>query len=844
MGLVRVRIAGKELSVEEHRTILEAAREAGVYVPNLCHHPDLVPTRHLAGVAVVYRGGERVVSDDPDATWDGCGLCAVQLDGTSEPVRACVTPVAEGLVVTVESEHLRRLRRERLATIFATHPHACLTCAQREGCSRTQCSSNVPIEERCCELLGHCELQRVAEYIGLPENLQRYRPSGHPTLASDPLFDWNLELCIGCLRCVRACCDLRTVGAISFVMKDGRPLVGTVGGPTRRESNCRFCGTCVEVCPTGALTEKVKVPAANREQTLVPCRASCPAGIDIPRFVRAIAQRDYARAIAVIREKLPFAFAPSYVCFHPCETKCRRGLVNQPISVCRLKRFVADLDQGAWRERRKRLPPTGKKVAVVGSGPAGLTAAYYLAKQGHAVTIYEALPEPGGMLRVGIPTYRYPRKLLEQDIEEIRNAGVEIRCNAPVADAGTLAALGREHDAVFLATGAHASRRIAIPGLDLDQVFWGVEFLREHALGRIAPDSFAGERVLVIGGGNVAVDAARVARRLGAASVCVVSLEAFGDLPAYDVEVEEAREDGIEFLPAWGPTAIVGARGKPRSVLLRRCTRVFDDAGHFNPAYDDSEMREERADAVILAIGQSPTAKVFAECGLGANATLAVDPETLRTRRANVYAGGDLVTGPRSVIEAIAMGRRAASNIDRALGGDGDIEEHLVEDEPRDRELEKVDGFADLARRPPVKVAPAERVYAFTLVDLGLAEEDAVAEARRCLRCNLRLEISEVEAAPRREETSLLGEEAIAAVPEAEGVYQLLDEAKKVVAIKGVMNLRAALSEALQQGGNARYFVYELDPMYSKRESELIQQYLQQHGEMPGGGAGELDDLF
>lgn len=844
MAVIRLTIDDHEVTAEAGASILDAARAAEIYIPALCTHPELACAEALTGASFVYRGTERIESDDPAAAWDGCGICAVEVAGQPDLYRACTTEVADGMVVDTGSEKVLARRREKLTSFLADHPHACLTCAQQEGCSRTQCSANVPEEERCCELLGSCELQRLAQFVGIPPNLPRYGPRGLPHVTDEPLFDWNTELCIGCLRCVRACRDLRGVGTLSFVMKDGRPVGGTTEAPSHAESHCRFCGACVEVCPTGALTDKTRAVGDERDRVLVPCRSSCPAGVDIPRFVRHIAHGEYDKAIAVIRQKLPFSFAPSYICFHPCEDQCRRGLLNRPIAVCQLKRFVADHDTGHWRARQKRLPATGKQVAVVGSGPVGLTAAYYLAKQGHEATIFESLPEPGGMLRVGIPEFRYPRELLQKDIDEVTAVGVEIRCNSPVADGAAFEKLAAEHDAVLLATGAHLPNRIDVPGKDLKGVYWGVGFLRERALGQYSPDEFRDWRVVVIGGGNVALDAARVARRMGTDNVRIVSLEPPEELPAYEWEVEDAAVEGIGFLNGWGVNEIKGESGKASGVVLKRCTRVFDDSGVFSPAYDESQTREEAADAVILAIGQDPSSAPFESCGLAADGTVTANETTLATKAPKVYAAGDVVSGPASVIEAIAMGRRSASEIDKVLGGDGDIDEVLLDDESPDHYLGKVERFAELDRVVPPRVEVAESVDSFALIEQTFSQEDAVQEAGRCLACDLRVALESVVPAPRTETVLELLPAVVEGLPDLEGVYQLFDDEKNVLAIKGVMNLKEALLEVLEENDKARSFVYEQEPMYTKRESELIQQYLQEHGELPGGGDDELDDLF
>lgn len=841
MNLLKLTIDDTSVTVEEGKTILQAALGTDIYIPALCSHPELPVIENMKGAPFIFRGNEKIESDNPDAAWDGCGICAVEING--EIVRACNTKAAAGMTVSTKSAKVLAYRQEKLATFLAVHPHACLTCAQAEGCPRTQCSSNVPEIERCCELLGACELQRVSQFVGVPINLPKYKPRGFPVFTEEPLFNFNTELCIGCLRCVRSCRELRGVGALSFVFKDGRPLVGTTLSATRAESHCRFCGACVEVCPTGALMDKVRTVGVERIKTLIPCRNACPAGIDIPIFVRYIAAGKGAEAIAIIREKVPLAFAAGYVCFHPCEEECRRGEVNKPVSICRLKRFAAGEDNFSWRSRRKKLPDTGKKAAVIGSGPAGLTTAYYLAKKGHDMTVFEALPKPGGMLRVGIPEYRFPAALLDRDIEEIKSMGVKIKCDSQVT-AADLEKLEAEYDAIFVAAGAHQPKKIKLAGSDLPGVYWGVEFLRERALGKIPADIFENKKVAVVGGGNVAVDSARVALRLGAVDITVVSLEREDELPAYEWEVAEAREEGASFLTGWGPMEIVSREGRIVSLKCKRCTRVFDETGRFAPTYDEKETREIPADAVILSIGQEPSSEPFVALGLRSNLTIDVDKERLAAKKGKFFAGGDIVSGPASVIEAIAAGRKAASEIDRLLGGDGDIDEVLVEREPVNHYLGQVENFAKLGRSGPAMHDTVERKVTFCAIEETFTKETAAAEALRCLSCDLRLEIEKVIFPPHVESLFELAAEVIAGLPAEEGVYRLLDKEKKVIAIKGVMNLKDALSEVLENNQKASFFIYEKEPMFTKRESELIQQYLQEHGELPGGGDDDLDDLF
>ncbi|MBU1154823.1 MAG: FAD-dependent oxidoreductase [Proteobacteria bacterium] len=837
MSPINISIDGQPVEAQENDTILQAARRAGIYIPTICNHPDLPPGKSKKPAAAVWQGGVKI-ENAKDEQLGGCGLCVVELTGQAEPQPACVTPVAEGMEITTSSEALNKLRKQKLIPILARHPHACLACAQAAGCSRTQCSSNVAEAERCCEQFGNCELQKVVNYLGIHQDTPRWIPSDRPKLLDDPLYKRDYNLCIGCTRCVRACEDLRGVGALGFVFDaDGLVQVGTLAQGLA-ESGCRFCTACVEVCPTGAILDH-KLPSGDKAKALVPCRSACPAEIDVPDYLRLIAAGQPDQALAVIRQRVPLPGVLGRVCIHPCEDNCRRGSLNDPIGICLLKRYAADQGGAAWKQRLERLPATGKKVAVVGAGPAGLSAAFYLACKGHAVTILEAEEHPGGMLRYGIPAYRLPVEVLEAEIGDIAALGVDIKTNAKVDSLEELTTQG--DDALFLSMGAQLSRRLEIEGAELPSVLWGLDFLKAIRRGE---NPRVGPKVVVVGGGNVAIDVALSAVRQGAQEVDLVCLEKREEMPAHSWEVAQAEDEGVRVRNSWGPIRVA----PDGAITFRRCTAVFDQQGRFNPSYDDAEAMELPTDQVILAIGQATDLGLLgAGGGVGvARGLIAADPDTLATGMAGVFAGGDAVVMPGAVILAIAAGRRAARSMDEYLGGDGDIDFSLGRHEPPSPCLGRVEGFAWQPRVAPAELAPEQRSQGYDEICLGFSPEQAMAEAGRCLQCQLRLMIGQVPGPP--EHLLPFSAEAVDEVPESEGVFILFDQEKNILVIQGTMNLREDLAERLEGGSSAAYFEYEPDPMYSKAESERIQAYLQRHGSMPpgdgSGGGDDLDDLF
>ena len=549
------------------------------------------------------------------------------------------------------------------------------------------------------------------------------------------------------------------------------------------------------------MSTAVRFPDLSHWKAQVKCQMGCPVATDAGRYVQLIAEKRDEEAYLVARAPNPFASVCGRVCAAPCEDACRRGAIDAPISIRALKRFVTEkygvesVHPDTQNRLREELVTEGnryaghlpvhpvspapragtvarRKVAVIGAGPAGLSAAHDLALLGYSVTVFEAAEEPGGMMRFGIPEYRLPRTLIRSEIDRIAGLGVDIRLGQPLAEGFGIKELRADgYESVFLSVGVSKGRDLQVPGVELDGVVKAVDFLLNVNRGYRMN---LGRRVVVIGGGSVAFDAARTALRLsreeeiagpeheadarmkealdsaraalrgGAAEVTIVSLETFDEMPVLRTtqgheEFEEAKKEGVSFLTRLGPKAFRGD-GRLSAIELKRVLAVFDENGRFAPTYDESDVTTLPADGCVLAIGQKADLgflKPEDGVALAPGGTIRVDPETLATSAPGVFAGGDVAFGPRNLIDAVANGKRAARSIHRFLSGEaGAVSAHLsIEKIPTPR-YRMIAGFEVFDRVAPPTL-PIGRRTGIAEVETGYGEEEARQQAARCLVCHV-----------------------------------------------------------------------------------------------------------
>ncbi len=474
------------------------------------------------------------------------------------------------------------------------------------------------------------------------------------------------------------------------------------------------------------------------KRRLPPCRAACPADVNVQGYIALLQQGMFKESVELIRKSMPFPAICGRVCFSPCQDACSRKNVDQPVGIRYLKRLAADIEREQGRIKPDPIPKThSEKVAIVGAGPAGLSAAYELAKLGYPVTVFERMPEPGGMMWYGIPDFRLKKYVVANEIAYIQDLGVEIKTGVEFGKDVKLDTLRNEgYKAIFIANGAQLSRKLRIPGEDLEGVFPAVEFLRRISLGEHVE---IGEKVAVIGGGNSAIDAARTSLRLGATEVTILYRRSRNEMPALPEELEAAEEEGIKFHFLVAPKQIIEEGGKIRTIeCLRMKLGEPDPSGRRRPVPIQGSEHTYEVDIVIAAIGQLPETSCLPSILLDEHArAISADPLTLETKILGVFAGGDIVTGPASVIEAIGAGKRAAVSIDRYVNGQ-DLRtgrEEEIEETTWVKDWEKITKKPERYTSPHVDIGRQKVGFEESGELLAKIKEAAMFEARRCLEC-------------------------------------------------------------------------------------------------------------
>jgi NADPH-dependent glutamate synthase beta subunit-like oxidoreductase/formate hydrogenlyase subunit 6/NADH:ubiquinone oxidoreductase subunit I len=684
-------------------------------------------------------------------------------------------PVGKGLMrvipieKTIEGE-TRRASYEEIskylndATLFSVSDCSCRTAreAMGEGCGH--------LKEDMCIQMGH-----AAEYYirtGRGREVTREeafeiikRAEANGLMHQIPNTDGPGKTHAICNCCGCSCLSMRT--ASMFYNND---MVRSNYVSQVDAAKCVACGECVEVCPVNALKLGQKLCAKNPVATAPretprdtawgpdrwnadyrtnaqvvadtgssPCKAGCPAHIGIQGYIKKAAQGKYREALELIKKENPFPAVCGRVCPRSCESACTRNEIDEPLAVDEIKKFIAEQDL----HQEHRFVPTKKhsytqKIAVVGAGPAGLSCAYFLAVEGYPVTVFERQPVLGGMLTLGIPSYRLQKDVVNAEIDVLKELGVEFRTGVDVGRDVTLGELRSEgYRAFYLAVGAQNGRALGIEGENADGVVSGVDFLRRVNLGTLT--SLSGPAV-VVGGGNVAIDVARTALRLGASEVFQVCLEGRGEMPALAEEIHEAEDEGVKITNGWGPRRAVVENGQVVGVEFRRCTRVFDENRKFSPLYDDTDLKVIPASHVLTAVGQTIDWGDLlggTQAKVRPNRTIEVDPATYQSAEPDVFAGGDASTGPRFAIDAIAQGKEAAVSLHRYVQPGQSLVLGRIKRDYRSFAKEEVnlEGYDRMPRQRPAAVPGAAAKATFADLRPTFTEAQVKAESERCLGC-------------------------------------------------------------------------------------------------------------
>ena len=642
---------------------------------------------------------------------------------------------------------------------------SCFAGANCGGCGYTGCSAAAVAvvagnaEPSVCIVGGPESATNAAEVmgveVGLAESPKSYNPCSGGLRAADKFVYLGVNSCraqatlsggqrecsVGCIG-MGDCIDACQFNALKM---------GPEGYPVVVAENCVGCGACETVCPKYVM--KVKTMSERlmhfncNDDRLAPCRQTCPAEIDIPLYIAQIREGDYEGAVNTIRDRNPFLLSCGRVCPHPCETNCRRGIEDEPVSINQLKRFVADYEMNS-KERLPvpMAPQTRKRIAVIGGGPAGLTCAYFLRRLGHQVNIFEAMPKLGGMLRYGIPQYRLPKEVLDWEIDGILDLGIDFTTNVRFGqdfDLTSLVASG--FDAIFLGIGAWKDASLRVKGEDLKGCYTGIDFLSRLAAGENIP---VGRTSAIIGGGNTAIDCTRNLIRLGVEKVYIVYRRTRAEMPANAVEIDAAEHEGVQFLFLAAPVEVKGDEDGQVTHLeyLKMELGEPDASGRRRPVPIEGSETLLETDMLITAIGQSPeisfterSRKRLAELKTTRWNTIDVDPATLQSNIPYLFAGGDAATGPSLVVDAIGGGRRAARSIHQYVTGQKITAQtkELGRDLIAETLFDHVAGVIKNPRAPMPELPVEERIRSFIEVDQVLTENSAKNESNRCLSCCL-----------------------------------------------------------------------------------------------------------
>lgn len=612
---------------------------------------------------------------------------------------------------------------------------------------------------------------RYIDYDEVMEILQRAEDNGYVHQITN--IDGEEKIFAICNCAIGVCNGLRTSQLFNTPNMSRSAYRASV-----TKENCVACGRCVEYCPSGAARLGQKLCTKNGEieypvQELpdetkwgrdkwsvdyrdknqincydtgtAPCKASCPAHLPVQGYIKMASQGKYLDALKLIKTENPFPAVCGAICNRRCEDACTRGRVDQAVAIDEIKKFIAEQELHA---KTRYIPPmlnySGKpfqeKIAVIGAGPAGMSAAFYLKKMGYPVTVFEKEKRPGGMLTNGIPSFRLEKDVIEAEIDVLREMGVEFRCGVEVGRDITVQKLRQDgYKAFYVAIGAQDGRKAGIPGEDAKGVLTGLEFLR--CVNQDMENTRIAGRTVVIGGGNVAVDVARTALRAGASSVSMYCLETREAMPAAGDEIEEAAQEGIGICNSWGPKEILTENGRVTGVVFKKCVSVFDESGRFHPVYDEEQLLTVECEAVLVAIGQSVRwGELLAgtKAEFNRNGTVKADPVTYQTAEPDIFVGGDVYTGPKFAIDAIAAGKEGCVSIHRFVhpGQSLTIGRNLRQFSELDKDNLQLDPetFDNAKRQVPGRKSPAGNNN-FRDLRSTFTEEQVRAEAGRCLGC-------------------------------------------------------------------------------------------------------------